>query len=97
MKAAENYPTNVWIGEKDPPERVLSAPSRHSLQECFGELKCGRPAKQQRLLERLSKILDHPEGEEILLSVLCVNRLIGPYHEQKEAEPNRTSEPHDSA
>lgn len=35
------------------PYPALSAPSAHSLQECFKELKVGRPAGQQRYLDEL--------------------------------------------
>jgi len=40
-------------GELPAPKRVLSAPSAHSLQECFAELKFGRKADQQIYLQSL--------------------------------------------
>lgn len=35
----------------------LSEPSKHSLSELFNELKFGRPASDQRLLNALSKAM----------------------------------------
>jgi len=39
------------------PERILNAPSKHSLSECFEELKFGRPAKDQKFLSLCIKML----------------------------------------
>lgn len=47
------FKEDYWNKTGVNPYPALSAPSAHSLQECFKELKVGRPAGQQRYLDEL--------------------------------------------